>query len=181
MVRQHERATQDCGAFRYPSCGKSFSCIDDLRRHPRSTGHFIPVTFRLAATDFTHCVSHLNLEVEANSSCVTLLAALSTHFGDVFDAEQKQPDAAEALVSDLLAEAVFDDMEATEQTEFPEVRHALMQKRHRERVAEWRMMRESVVPRPRLVQRGRLVRRGLRCPEQNCACFGGHPTCGRWI
>jgi hypothetical protein len=53
MVRQHERATQDCGAFRYPSCGKRFLCIDDLRRHPRSTGHFIPVTFRLAATDFT--------------------------------------------------------------------------------------------------------------------------------
>jgi hypothetical protein len=85
--------------------------------------------------ELANCVSHLNLEVEANSSRVQLLAALSTHFGDVFVAEQKQPDAAEALVSDPLAEAVFDDMEATEQTEFPEVRHALMQKRHPERVA----------------------------------------------
>ena len=49
MVREHERARRDRGAFRCPSCGKSFSCSEDLRRHSRSTGHFIPVTFRLEA------------------------------------------------------------------------------------------------------------------------------------
>ena len=52
MVREHERARRDRGAFRCP-CGKSSSCSEDLRRHSRSTGHFIPDTFRLAATDFT--------------------------------------------------------------------------------------------------------------------------------
>jgi hypothetical protein len=52
MVKEHERARQDRGAFRCHSCGRSFSCSEDLRRHSRSTGHLIPVTFRLAATDF---------------------------------------------------------------------------------------------------------------------------------
>ena len=52
MVREHERDREDRGACRCTSCGKSSSCSEDLRRHSRSTGHFIPVTFRLAATDF---------------------------------------------------------------------------------------------------------------------------------
>jgi hypothetical protein len=52
MVREHERARHDRGAFRCPSCDRSFSCSEDLRRHSRSTGHLIPVTFRLAASDF---------------------------------------------------------------------------------------------------------------------------------
>jgi hypothetical protein len=51
-VREHERARHDRGAFRCPSCDRSFSCSEDLRRHSRSTGHLIPVTFRLAASDF---------------------------------------------------------------------------------------------------------------------------------
>ena len=124
----------------------------------------------IAYQELVSCVSHLSLAVAEGSTRVQLLAALNTHFGDVFVDEQKRPDAAEALVSDPLAEAVFGDMDATEQTEFPDVCHALMQKRQRERVAEWRMMRGLEVPRrgrkPR-PKAGRLVRRGLRCLEQN--------------
>ena len=53
MVRQHEQSGHSRDAFRCATCCKSSSCSEDLRRHSRSTGHFIPVTFRLAATDFT--------------------------------------------------------------------------------------------------------------------------------
>ena len=53
MVRQLEQSEHSRDAFRCASCGKAFACSEDLRRHSRSTGHFIPVTFRLTATDFT--------------------------------------------------------------------------------------------------------------------------------
>ena len=80
----------------------------------------------IAYQELVSCVTHLSLVVEEGSLRPQLLAALNTHFGDVFVDEQKRPDAAEALVSDPLAEAVFGDMDATEQTEFPDVCHALM-------------------------------------------------------
>ena len=50
MVRQHEQSKHSRDAFGCATCAKSFSCSENLRRHSRSTGHVIPVTFRLAAT-----------------------------------------------------------------------------------------------------------------------------------
>jgi hypothetical protein len=45
------------------------------------------------------------------------------------------------LVDDVLAEAVYDDMDNAEQMEFPEVAHTFKQRRARRAVAEWRLLK----------------------------------------
>lgn len=46
LLREHERARHDPQAFKCASCKRNFSCSEDLRRHSRSTGHKIPITFQ---------------------------------------------------------------------------------------------------------------------------------------
>ena len=65
------------------------------------------------------CATHLQLDVAA-SSCARLLDAISFYFGAVF-VDQPKKDEATPLYADPLAEAVFDDMDKSDQVEFPEV------------------------------------------------------------
>ena len=75
------------------------------------------------------CATQLQLDVAA-SSRARLLDAISPHFGDVFG-DQSKKDEATPLYADPLAEAVFDDMDKSDQMEFPEVHTAFKQQRKR--------------------------------------------------
>jgi hypothetical protein len=127
--------------------------------------------------DLVRYVSDLSLAVgEGPLNRKQMLAALGNHFGDEY-LDETRSDAAEALVSDPVAEAVFGDMDATEQTEFPDVCQALIQKRNRERVAEWRMLREAVVPRPKKKPKAGAKKRarakGAAVPRPKRRCVRG--------
>ena len=51
-MRGHEIRRHGDHVFRCSGCAKRFDCSQDLRRHSRSTGHAIPVAFRLPAEEF---------------------------------------------------------------------------------------------------------------------------------
>ena len=51
-MRGHEIRHHSDHTFRCIVCAKRFDRTQDLRRHSRSTGHAIPVTFRLPAEEF---------------------------------------------------------------------------------------------------------------------------------
>ena len=51
-MRGHENRYHWDHVFRCSACAKHFDCSQDLRRHSRSTGHAIPVAFRLPAEEF---------------------------------------------------------------------------------------------------------------------------------
>ena len=128
----------------------------------------------LTHADLGMCATHLNLDVAEGASRVQLLAAIQLHFGDVFVAERKTPDAATDLVEDPLAEAVYDDMDNTEQMEFPEVHFGLKKRRERQRVAEWRALekcgppakkRKSSVAKPKRLTRRRAAAAAPAAPD----------------
>ena len=83
------------------------------------------------------CATHLQLDVAA-SSRARLLDAISSHFGIAF-VDQPKKDEATPLYADPLAEAVFDDIDKSDQMEFPEVNTVFKQQRERQRVAAWRV------------------------------------------
>ena len=69
MVRQHEQSEHSRDAFRC-ACAKSFSCSENLRRHSRSTGHFIPDTFRLPSDDSADSAGWEIVQPSASSQTV---------------------------------------------------------------------------------------------------------------
>ena len=98
----------------------------------------------LSHKDLSECAAHLALDVGTGPSRLDLLKALASHFGHVCHEEQKTTDAAASIAKDPLAEAVYGDMDKAEQMEFPEVDAAFKQKRERQRIAEWRVLKLSV-------------------------------------
>ena len=104
-----------------------------LMRHCFASSHSVT----LSHEDIVRCARHL--QIADGGSRVKLLELISLHFGDAFVPETKKPDAAQKVLEDPLAEAVFDDMDNADQQEFPEVYAGLKKRRERQRVAEWRL------------------------------------------
>jgi hypothetical protein len=103
-------------------------------RHSRTLSH----------QELVDCATHLALDVGSRPSRLDLLKAFVSHFGDACEeVSQQRTDAAASIAEDPLAEAVFADMDKTEQMEFPEVDVAFKQKRQRQRVADWKVLKQA--------------------------------------
>ena len=109
-----------------------------LMRHCFASGHSVT----LSHEDIVRCARHL--QIADGGSRVKLLELISLHFGDAFVPETKKPDAAQKVLEDPLAEAVFDGMDNADQQDFPEVYAGLKKRRERQRVAEWRLLKAQV-------------------------------------
>ena len=122
------------GAFR-PSMGIVMNQVGEplpliryfVLRHPHSN--------KLAFQDVCRIAVHLgcfDAQAAAAQPRDKLMTSICEHFGDVYEPKKPEADAADVGVLD---EAVFEDMDKTEQLEFPEIDKKLKQQKARRAAA----------------------------------------------
>lgn len=115
----------------------------------------------LTEDDLRRCCESLKISTDASNDTKSLLTALAKHFcgdddhqtmAELFIENQLKPCAADAsMLDDPLVEAVYDDLDPEDKTEFPEIAEARKQRKVKSFKQKW----QAAIP---VAKRRRLIR-----------------------